>query len=192
MNAFPSASVSASLYVNIAAIAALARRCADREAELPGLDDAGIRDFMRMARLVDPRPMLLDSEFDLRYRFDTFGNLVEPLSDLVDRYGAKVDAERGRGDYQAIYLKILTFSIRTLCAGLELLACAQNSATNAQQRARTTLEEALGTFQIGLDLLMTRFTRILEQPVVLDDDEAIELSRMLVNARLGLECVLAR
>ena len=168
--------LDAALYIDIPSIVALAARCTAAAPDLPGLADVDVRRFMRMAASVDPRPMLLDEEFDVRFRFELFAAMVTPLADLTRCYALAYDLKQGRDDAFSIYLDTLTFTVHALCAGLELFASIRSSATRAPEPVRRTITEAQRVFGKELSLLLLRLTHVLDRPDLLTADEAVTLT----------------
>jgi hypothetical protein len=172
----------APLFIDVPAVAALAARCARSLPALPGPQDAQVARFMRMASGVDPRPMLLDEDFDLRLRFDMFSELVEPLVVLAQCYGDCIDWRRPRDDRFTVYIPVLTLTVRTLCAGLELFAAIRTSMATAADPARTTIADAAGIFESELSQLLAGVAEVLERQDLLSLDEVVALGCAVVAA----------
>jgi len=172
----------AALFIDVPGIAALASRCARSMPALPGPHDAEVSRFMKMAGGVDPRPMLLDQEFDLHFRFDTFSALVEPLVVLAQCYGDCIDWRRPRDDRFTVYIQVLTLTVRTLCAGLELFEAIRTSTSAAAEAARTTIAEATGVFESELSQLLAGVSDVLECQDLLSLDEVVALGCAVVAA----------
>ena len=126
--------------------------------------------------------MLLDEEFSLRFRFELFAAMVVPLTELARCYAQVQDARRGRDDMFSIHLEAVTFTVQTLCAGMELFASINACAVRSTERVRRAIVDAQQVFARELAALLRRVSGILEAADLLSDDEAVTLACTMAYA----------